>query len=41
MLTSEHTARDLERKARKVMGILKRGIKFPPTQPDGLGKAVN
>ena len=34
MLTSEHTAREIEQKARKVMGILKRGIKFTPTQPD-------
>ena len=34
MLTSEHTAREIEQKARKVMGILKRGIKFTPTQAD-------
>ena len=34
MLTSEHTVREIERKARKVMGMLKRGIKFTPTQPD-------
>ena len=34
MLTSEHTAKEIERKARKVMGMLKRGIKFTPTQPD-------
>ena len=34
MLTSEHTAREIEQKARKVMGLLKRGIKFTPTQPD-------
>lgn len=34
MLTSEHTVRELERKARKVMGMLKRGLKFTPTQPD-------
>ena len=34
MLTSEHTAREIERKARKVMGMLKHGIKFTPTQPD-------
>lgn len=33
-LTSEHTAREIEQKARKVMGMLKRGIKFTPTQPD-------
>ncbi len=34
MLTSEHTAKEIEQKARKVIGILKRGIKFTPTQPD-------
>ena len=34
ILTSEHTAREIEQKARKVMGMLKRGIKFTPTQPD-------
>lgn len=34
MLTSEHTAREIDQKVRKVMGILKRGIKFTPTQPD-------
>ena len=34
MLTSEHTARKIEQKARKVMGMLKRGVKFTPTQPD-------
>lgn len=32
MLTSEHTAKEIEQKARKVIGILKRGIKFTPTQ---------
>lgn len=34
MLTSEHTARTIEQKAKKVMAMLKRGIKFTPTQPD-------
>ena len=34
MLTSEHTVREIEQKARKVMGMLKRGVKFTPTQPD-------
>ena len=34
MLTSEHTAEEIERKAKKVMGMLKRGVKFTPTQPD-------
>ena len=37
MLTSEHTARTIEQKARKVMGMLKRGVKFTPTQPDVMG----
>ncbi len=34
VLTSEHTVKEIERKARKVMGMLKRGVKFTPTQPD-------
>ena len=34
MLTSEHTAREIEQYAKKVMGMLKHGIKFTPTQPD-------
>ena len=34
MLTSEHTVKEIERKARKVMGMLKRGVKFTPTQLD-------
>ena len=34
MLTSEHTANEIEKKARKVIGMLKRGVKFTPTQPD-------
>ena len=34
MLTSEHTVNEIERKARKVMSMLKRGVKFTPTQPD-------
>lgn len=33
-LTSEHAAKEIEQKARKVLGMLKRGIKFTPTQPD-------
>lgn len=36
VLTSEYTARVIERKAKKVMGMLKRGIKFTPTQPDAM-----
>lgn len=34
MLTSEHTVKKIEHKAKKVMGMLKRGVKFTPTQPD-------
>ncbi len=34
MLTSEHAAKTIEHKARKVLGMLKRGVKFTPTQPD-------
>ena len=34
LLTSEHTARTIEQKAKKVMAMLKRGVKFTPTQPD-------
>ena len=32
MLTSEHTAKEIEQKAKKVVGMLKRGVKFMPTQ---------
>ena len=34
MITSEHTVKEIEQKARKVVGMLKRGVKFTPTQPD-------
>ena len=34
VLTSEHTIKEIEQKARKVIGMLKRGVKFTPTQPD-------
>ncbi len=34
MLTSEHLAEEIEKKARRVAGLLRRGIKFMPTQPD-------
>jgi len=34
MVTSEKTRREIERKAKKVVGMLKRGVKFTPTQPD-------
>lgn len=34
VVTSEHSAIEIEKKAKKVMNMLKRGIKFTPTQPD-------
>ena len=34
MLTSEHVAKTIDQKARKVLGMLKNGVKFTPTQPD-------
>lgn len=36
MLTSEHTTEIIEQKARKVLAMLKRGVKFTPTQPEVL-----
>ena len=36
MLTSEHTVKEIEQKAKKVIGMLKRGVKFMPTQPNVL-----
>ena len=36
MVTSEHVARTIEQKAKKVLEMLKRGVKFTPTQPDVL-----
>ncbi|MDO4302007.1 MAG: hypothetical protein Q4D26_11545 [Clostridia bacterium] len=35
-ITSEHAAQEIERKARKILGMIKRGVKFMPTQPDVL-----
>ena len=34
MLTSEHVVRKIEQKAKKVLGMLKRGVRFTPTQPN-------
>ena len=34
ILTSERTAKEIEKKAKKIIGMLKRGVKFTPTQPD-------
>ena len=36
MVTSERTVKAIDRKAKKVMGMLKRGVKFTPTQPDAM-----
>ena len=36
LLTSEHTVREIDHKARRVLGLLKCGVKFTPTQPDVL-----
>ena len=33
-MTSEHSAIEIEKKAKKVMNMLKKGVKFTPTQPD-------
>lgn len=35
-VTSEHLAADIEYKATKVLGMIRRGIKFMPTQPNVL-----
>ena len=40
IVTSEHSALEIEKKARKVMNMLKKGIKFTPTQPD-INKIIN
>ena len=37
ILTSEKTAADIDKKARKVIKLIKHGVKFTPTQPDVLG----
>lgn len=34
MITSEHSALEIEKKAKKVKNMLIRGIKFTPTQPN-------
>ena len=34
MLTKKHVVKEIERKARKVIGMLKQGIRFTPTQPN-------
>ena len=34
MLTSEHLVEEIEKKARRVAGLLRRGVEFTPTQPN-------
>lgn len=34
ILTSEHVVKEIDKKARKILALLKRGVKFMPTQPD-------
>ena len=34
ILTSEHVVREIDQKARKVIGMLKRGVMFTSTQPN-------
>ncbi len=34
ILTSERTRKEIDKKARKVLGMLKRGVKFTSTQLD-------
>lgn len=36
ILTSEKTAGEIDKKARKVIKLIKHGVKFTPTQPDVL-----
>ena len=33
-LTSERSVKEIEKKSKKVLAMLKRGVKFTPTQPD-------
>ena len=40
IITSEHSALEIEKKAKKVMKMLRRGVKFTPTQPD-INKITN
>ena len=34
ILTKKHVVEEIERKAKKVMGMLKHGVKFTPSQPN-------
>ncbi|MBQ6813932.1 MAG: hypothetical protein IJP13_00165 [Lachnospiraceae bacterium] len=33
-VTSEHEIREISRKAKKILGMLKQGVRFTPSQPD-------
>lgn len=33
-ITSEHLIKDIEKKARRILALLKKGVKFMPTQPN-------
>ena len=33
-VTSEHVAKEIERKAKKILSLLKRGVKLTPLQPN-------
>lgn len=35
-ITSEHLAKKIDKKARKVLSLIKKGIKFTPTQPNAM-----
>ena len=36
VLSSEHTINDINKKAKKIKAMIKRGVKFLPTQVDAL-----
>ena len=36
-ITSEHLAKDILKKAKKTLGLIRRGVKFTPTQANVLG----
>ena len=35
-ITSEHLAKRIDKKSRKVLSLIKKGIKFTPTQPNAM-----
>ena len=35
-ITSEHLAKKIDKKSRKVLSLIKKGIKFTPTQPNAM-----